>query len=81
METTENNVFFLLIYTFRADKCGGIRKTAKTPTIDSLCKNGIGFTQAIAATSTTASMCCQHLNERLPSLTWNQILNGLQIKS
>lgn len=43
------NIILLVIDSFRADKCYGSNKTSKTPTIDSLIKNGVYFTQTIAS--------------------------------
>lgn len=62
----KNNVLFLLIDALRSDKCWGVRKTAKTPTIDSLCKKGVVFTQAIAATSTTTPSVASILTGMYP---------------
>ena len=42
------NIFFLLIDSLRQDKCYGKTKTAKTPNLDELIKNGTIFEQAIS---------------------------------
>ena len=47
-EVLKPNIIFLLVDSFRADKCYGNNKTSETPHIDSLIKNGIYFTQAIS---------------------------------
>lgn len=51
------NILFLLVDSFRADKCYGNNKTSITPNIDSLIKNGVYFNQTISsAPSTNASV-------------------------
>lgn len=47
------NVLFLVIDSFRADKCYGNKKTSLTPNIDSLIRNGVYFNQAISASDGT----------------------------
>ena len=47
------NIFFLLIDSLRQDKCYGKTKTAKTPNLDELIKNGTIFEQAISPASIT----------------------------
>src|SRR3989338_788026 len=49
----KQNVLFILVDCLRADKCYGNNRTAKTPNIDSLIKNGIFFSKTIATTTTT----------------------------
>lgn len=44
----QRNVVFLLIDCLRADMCWGEGRTVKTPNIDSLCRRGTTFTQAIS---------------------------------
>ncbi len=48
------NVFFLVIDSFRADRCVGNNKSSLTPNIDKLIKNGIYFEQAISGSDGTA---------------------------
>lgn len=43
------NILFLVIDSFRADKCFGNNKTSKTPIIDSLIKRGIYFSQTFGS--------------------------------
>lgn len=47
------NILFLLLDSFRADKCYGNNKTSMTPNIDSLIKNGVYFNQAISSAPST----------------------------
>ena len=47
------NIFLLVIDSFRSDKCFGKNKTAITPNIDNLIKNGVYFSQAISSASAT----------------------------
>ena len=47
------NVVFLVIDSFRSDKCVGDTKSSITPNIDSIIKNGTYFTQAISSGSQT----------------------------
>jgi len=50
----KRNCLFIVVDCLRADKCWGENKTARTPNIDSLCRRGTIFTQAIATTTTTS---------------------------
>jgi len=51
------NILFLTIDGLRADKFHGETKTAKTPRLDSIIKNGTYFNQAIScADGTTLSL-------------------------
>ncbi|RMW36744.1 MAG: DUF4976 domain-containing protein [Candidatus Nitrosopelagicus sp.] len=43
------NVLFLVIDSFRADKCYGSKKTSVTPNLDYLIQNGIYFSQMISS--------------------------------
>ena len=53
----KHNIIFLLIDSFRADKCYGKSKTSKTPNIDSLIKSSAFFSKSISsADGTTLSM-------------------------
>lgn len=47
------NILFILIDSFRSDKCFGPTKTSITPNLDLLIKNGTYFTQAISSAPTT----------------------------
>jgi len=47
------NVLFLLVDSFRADKCYGKEKTSVTPNLDSLIEKGAYFTQAIGSAPVT----------------------------
>ena len=47
------NVLFILIDALRADRCFGENKTAKTPNLDSLIKNGINCENAFSASDGT----------------------------
>jgi arylsulfatase A-like enzyme len=49
----KKNILFILIDCLRSDRCSGDNRTCKTPTIDSLVKNGTFLSQAISSTSTT----------------------------
>ena len=48
------NILFLLIDSFRADKCVGNTKTSLTPNIDNLIKNNVYFSQAICSAPVTS---------------------------
>ncbi len=47
------NVLIITIDSLRADRCFGIKKTAETPNIDKLIKNGFYFSQVISASDGT----------------------------
>lgn len=47
------NILFLLLDSFRADKCHGSDKTSITPNIDSLIRNGVYFSQTISSADAT----------------------------
>jgi len=47
------NILFLILDSFRANACFGTNRTSKTPTIDSLIRNGVLFNQAIACADGT----------------------------
>ena len=47
------NILFLVIDSFRSDKCYDKNKTSITPNIDSLIKQGIFFSQAISSVAST----------------------------
>ena len=49
----KSNILIITIDSLRADKCFGIKKTAKTPNIDKLIKTGSYFSQAISASDGT----------------------------
>ena len=53
MTVTKPNILFLVIDSFRSDKCVGKNKTAITPNINSLIKNGIYFQQNISSAFST----------------------------
>lgn len=53
MAVTKPNILFLVLDSFRADKCVGENKTAITQNIDSLIKNGIYFQQNISSAFST----------------------------
>jgi len=79
MKMMKDNVLFLLVDALRADKCWGNRKTAKTPTIDSLCKKGVVFTRAIAATSVTTSSVASILTGMYPLSHGIRSLTGYKL--
>lgn len=43
------NILFLVIDSFRSDKCYGDKKTSVTPNLDKLIENGVYFSQAISS--------------------------------
>ena len=47
------NILFLLLDSFRADKCYGKNKTSKTPNLDALIKDSVYFSNAIASSDGT----------------------------
>lgn len=49
----KQNVLFILVDCLRADKCYGDKRSAKTPNIESLIRNGVFFSKTIATTTTT----------------------------
>lgn len=58
-DSTQPNILFVLIDSFRADKCYGKEKTSITPNLDSLIKKGTYFTQTIgSAPVTIPSISC-----------------------
>lgn len=64
----QRNLLFLLVDCLRADMCFGEGRTAKTPTIDSLCRNGTVFLNAISSTSTTTPSVASILTALYPSV-------------
>jgi arylsulfatase len=62
----KRNVLFIVIDTLRADACFGENRTVKTPTIDSLKKQGTSFTQAISVASVTATTIASMLTGLYP---------------
>ena len=50
----KSNILFLVIDSFRSDRCIGKNKSSITPNIDKLIKNGIYFDQAISSSDGTA---------------------------
>jgi len=53
------NILFLVIDSFRADKCFGKTKTSKSPNLEKLIKKGVYFTQSISsANGTGPSLAC-----------------------
>lgn len=49
------NILFIVIDSFRADKCYGDSKTSYTPNLDFLIKNGVYFDQTISSVGSTGS--------------------------
>ena len=53
------NILFLVVDSFRADKCYGETKTSQSPNLEKLIKNGVYFTQSISsANGTGPSLAC-----------------------
>jgi len=52
-DSIKPNILFLLVDSFRADKCYGKEKTSVTPNLDSLIEKGAYFTQAISSAPVT----------------------------
>ena len=47
------NILFLVIDSFRSDKCFEINRKFKTPNLDNLIKNGVSFTNSITSSNST----------------------------
>ena len=60
------NILFLLIDSFRADKCFGNTKTSLTPNIDNLIKNNVYFSQAICSAPVTSSSISSIFTSQYP---------------
>jgi len=60
------NILFLLIDSFRADKCYGKEKTSVTPNLDSLIEKGTYFTQAISSAPVTIPAISSIMTGRYP---------------
>ena len=60
------NILFLLIDSFREDKCYGNNKTSITPNIDSLIQNNVYFTQTICSAPVTCPSVSSILTSRYP---------------
>ena len=60
------NILFLLIDSFRADKCFGNDKTSLTPNIDNLIKNNVYFTQTICSAPVTCPSVFSIFTSRYP---------------
>lgn len=73
------NVLFLLVDCLRADKCWGNKRTAKTPTIDSLCQKGTVFSQAISTTTTTSPSVASILTGVYPPVHGIRSLSGYKL--
>lgn len=62
----KQNVLFLLIDSFSAEKCHGESKNSTTPAIDYLIDNGIYFSQTISAAPTTIPSLSSIFTGRYP---------------
>jgi arylsulfatase A-like enzyme len=62
----KQNVLYLLIDSFSAEKCHGKNKTSTTPTIDHLIDDGIYFSQTISAAPTTIPSLSSIFTGRYP---------------
>ena len=60
------NILFLLLDSLRGDKCYGERKSAITPNIDKLIKNGIYFSQTIGSSDYTGPAIQSIFTARFP---------------
>ena len=76
---TQRNCLFILVDCLRADKCWGEKRTAKTPTIDSLCQRGTIFTQAITTTTITTPSVSSILTGLYPVTHGVRALHGYKL--
>ena len=65
-DSIKPNILFLLIDSFRADKCYGKEKTSVTPNLDSLIEKGTYFTQAISSAPVTIPAISSIMTGRYP---------------
>lgn len=63
------NILFIVLDSFRADKCSGVSKTSITPNIDRLIKNGVYFAQTVSAADSTNSSLGAIFTGRYPFKT------------
>jgi arylsulfatase A-like enzyme len=75
------NILFLLIDSFRADKCFGDDKTSLTPNIDNLIKNNVYFTQAICSAPVTCPSVSSIFTSQYPFESIIQDENHYKINS
>jgi len=60
------NILFLLVDSFRADKCFGKEKKSVTPNLDSLIEKGVYFTQGICSAPVTVPSISSILTAKFP---------------
>ena len=60
------NILFLLVDSFRSDKCYGKEKTSVTPNLDALIEQGTYFLQAISSAPVTIPSISSILTARFP---------------
>lgn len=60
------NILFLLVDSFRTDKCFGRKKTSITPNLDLLIQNGVYFTQTISCAPVTIPSISSILTGQYP---------------
>lgn len=65
-DSIKPNILFLLVDSFRADKCYGKNKTSITPNLDSLIKQGTYFSQAISSAPVSIPSMSSVLTARFP---------------
>lgn len=65
-EIKKPNILFLLVDSFRADKCYGNNKTSVTPNLDSLIEYGVYFLQAISSAPVTTPSISSILTAKFP---------------
>jgi len=75
----KKNCLFILVDCLRADKCFGNSRTARTPTIDSLCQRGTAFTQSITTTTTTSPSVASILTGLYPLRHGVRSLSGYKL--
>ena len=65
-KTKKPNILFLLIDSFRSDKCHGNNKTSITPNLDSLIKESAYFSQTVSSAPVTIASVSSILTSQFP---------------
>ena len=69
------NIFFVTVDSLRADRCFGEKRSAKTPSLDSLIKKGTYFSQTISAGDQTGTSVSSVFSGLFPIRTGRNQIN------
>ena len=74
------NILFLVIDSFRSDKCYGDKKTSVTPNLDKLIENGVYFSQTISSAPASIPAVSSILSGLFPFKSLNLENNVYNLK-